>query len=96
MADTLLALDDLAVHFQVGNALAGGVKTLKAVDGVTLDVGVREAEGLTAAALDWAVPGHLEQKVEHYLRALPKEVRRLLVPLAESARSLAGSSHYSW
>ena len=38
MADQLLSLDDLAVHFMVGSALSGGVKTLKAVDGVTLDV----------------------------------------------------------
>ena len=59
-------------------------------DGVTLEVNVREAENLTTAALDWAVPGHLEAKVEHYLRALPKELRRAFVPLAETARSLAG------
>ncbi len=58
-------------------------------DGVTLDVSVREAEVLTPAALDWAVPGHLEEKVEFYLRALPKELRRAFVPLAETAKSLA-------
>lgn len=58
-------------------------------DGVTLEINVREAENLTAAALDWAVPGHLEAKVEHYLRALPKELRRAFVPLAETARSVA-------
>ncbi|MCR6655458.1 MAG: ATP-dependent RNA helicase HrpA [Opitutus sp.] len=58
-------------------------------DGVTLEVNVREAEALTPAALDFAVPGHLEQKVEHYLRALPKELRRAFVPLAETAKSLA-------
>jgi len=58
-------------------------------DGVTLDVNVRAAEALTPAALDWAVPGHLEAKVEHYLRALPKELRRAFMPLAEAARSLA-------
>ncbi|MBS0662033.1 MAG: ATP-dependent RNA helicase HrpA [Verrucomicrobia bacterium] len=58
-------------------------------DGVTLDVTVAEAERLTPAALDWAVPGHLEAKVEHYLRSLPKELRRGFVPLAETARSLA-------
>jgi peptide/nickel transport system ATP-binding protein len=46
MADTLLALDDLAVHFAVGGALSGGVKTLKAVDGVTLDVKPGECLGL--------------------------------------------------
>ena len=39
-------LDDLAVHFKVGSALAGGVKTLKAVDGVTLDVKPGECLGL--------------------------------------------------
>jgi ATP-dependent helicase HrpA len=61
----------------------------QADDGVTLDVSVREAELLTPAALDWAVPGHLEAKVEHYLRALPKELRRAFVPLADTARSLA-------
>ncbi len=58
-------------------------------DGVTLEVSVRDAEALTAAALDWAVPGHLAAKVEHYLRALPKELRRGFVPLAETAKSLA-------
>ena len=61
----------------------------QADDGVTLDVSVREAELLTPAALDWAVPGHLEAKVEHYLRALPKELRRAFVPLADTAKSLA-------
>lgn len=69
--------------------LAYAYKPGQTDDGVTLDVSVREAETLTAAALDWAVPGHLEQKVEHYLRALPKELRRGFVPLAETAKSLA-------
>jgi ATP-dependent helicase HrpA len=58
-------------------------------DGVTLDVNIREAADLTPAALDWAVPGHLEPKVEHYIRVLPKELRRSLVPLAETARQLS-------
>ena len=32
------------------------------------------------------MPGHLEQKVEHFLRSLPKELRRGFVPLVmESA-----------
>ncbi|MDO8543726.1 MAG: DUF3418 domain-containing protein [Opitutaceae bacterium] len=61
-------------------------------DGVTLDVTVREAGALTPTALDWAVPGHLEAKVGHYLRALPKELRVLLasrMPLGDTAKSLA-------
>jgi len=58
-------------------------------DGVTLDVGVREALALTQAAVDWAVPGHLAARVEHHLRTLPREMRRAFVPLNESARRLA-------
>ena len=58
-------------------------------DGVTLDVPVSEAEKLTPSAIDWAVPGHLEAKVEHYLRATPKELRRAFMPLTETAKSLA-------
>ncbi len=61
----------------------------QAEDGVTLEVNVREAEALSQAALDWAVPGHLEAKVEQCLRALPKELRRAFVPLAETAKSMA-------
>jgi ATP-dependent helicase HrpA len=61
----------------------------QADDGVTIDVPVSEAETLTAVALDWAVPGHLEAKVEHYLRATPKELRRAFMPLTQTARSVA-------
>jgi len=46
LPEKLLELDDLAVHFKVGSALRGGVKTLKAVDGVTLDVKPGECLGL--------------------------------------------------
>jgi len=46
MAEPLLALDDVAVHFTVGGVLTGGVKILKAVDGVTLDVKPGECLGL--------------------------------------------------
>jgi ABC-type oligopeptide transport system ATPase subunit len=46
MAETLLSLDDLAVHFAVGSYFSGGVKTLRAVDGVTLDVKPGECLGL--------------------------------------------------
>jgi ATP-dependent helicase HrpA len=58
-------------------------------DGVTLDVPVGVAAELTPAELDWAVPGHLAAKVEHHLRALPKELRRDFVPLGDAAREFA-------
>jgi ATP-dependent helicase HrpA len=86
-----------AVAFPEAVALANSALPLaytykpgQADDGVTLDVNVRDAASLTPAALDWAVPGHLEAKVEHYLRALPKELRRAFVPLSENAKKFAG------
>jgi ATP-dependent helicase HrpA len=57
-------------------------------DGVTLDVQVAAASDLTVATLDWAVPGHLPHKVEHYLKSLPKELRRAVMPLAATAKLL--------
>jgi ATP-dependent helicase HrpA len=60
----------------------------KTEDGVTVRVSPAEAEALTPAALDWAVPGHLPEKVELMLKALPKEQRRDLIPLAETAQKL--------
>jgi len=69
-------------------ALNYAYKPGQADDGVSLEVHVRDAAALTAAALDWAVPGYTAAKVEHYLRALPKELRRAFVPLAETAESV--------
>ncbi|HEY0864353.1 MAG TPA: ATP-dependent RNA helicase HrpA [Lacunisphaera sp.] len=60
----------------------------KEADGVTVRVSLAEAEALTPAALDWAVPGHLPEKVELMLKALPKEQRRSLIPLTETAQKL--------
>jgi len=60
----------------------------KETDGVTVRVSLAEAEALTPAALDWAVPGHLPEKVELMLKALPKEQRRSLIPLTEAAQKL--------
>ncbi|MEO6992268.1 MAG: DUF3418 domain-containing protein, partial [Lacunisphaera sp.] len=57
-------------------------------DGVTLRVTLAEAEALTPAMLDWAIPGHLAEKVELMLKALPKELRRDLIPLTDTARKL--------
>jgi len=59
-------------------------------DGVTIAVSLRDAPALTSAALDWAVPGHLEDKVLHLLKALPTRQRRALIPLGETAKALAG------
>ena len=58
-------------------------------DGVTLQVTLDEADSLTPATLDWAVPGHLQEKIELLLKALPKEQRRPLIPLKETSQKIA-------
>ena len=58
-------------------------------DGVTVRVAGRDAALLTPAALDWAVPGHLVEKVQFLLKALPTSQRRKLIPLAETAAAAA-------
>jgi ATP-dependent helicase HrpA len=58
-------------------------------DGVTLRVSPAEAAALTPAALDWAVRGHRREKIELLLKALPKDLRRDLIPLAETVQKLA-------
>lgn len=57
-------------------------------DGVSLEVSPKQVMDLTQADLDWAVPGFLPDKIEHYLRALPKDLRRVVMPLAATAREV--------
>ena len=54
-------------------------------DGVTLDVPLPLLGSITAAELDWLVPGMLAEKVVALLRGLPKELRRELVPIPDAA-----------
>jgi ATP-dependent RNA helicase HrpA len=54
-------------------------------DGVTLDVPLPLLGQLTSAQLDWLVPGYLREKVVALMRALPKDLRRGLVPIPDAA-----------
>lgn len=59
-------------------------------DGVTLRLPLAQLEVVQQGTLDWAVPGHLEEKIECLLRALPKQIRVQLHPLKERASELRG------
>jgi ATP-dependent helicase HrpA len=54
-------------------------------DGVTLDVPLPLLGQLSAAQLDWLVPGFLREKVIALMRGLPKELRRGIVPIPDAA-----------
>lgn len=55
-------------------------------DGVTIIVPRQLLPMLDPAHLEWLVPGYLEEKITAMIRALPKPVRRRLVPAPDVAR----------
>jgi ATP-dependent helicase HrpA len=58
-------------------------------DGATLRIPLLALPTLTRAAVDAAVPGLAEPRVEALLRSLPKEARRGLIPIAATAAAFA-------
>ncbi len=54
------------------------------LDGVTVSVPLPLLNRLDAKQFDVLVPGLIREKVTWYLKALPKQIRRVLVPLPES------------
>jgi len=54
------------------------------LDGVTVCVPLPLLNRLNARQLDYLVPGLIREKVTWFLKALPKQIRRILVPLPES------------
>ncbi|PXX13688.1 ATP-dependent helicase HrpA [Nitrosomonas ureae] len=64
----------LAYRFEPGHIM----------DGVTVSVPLPLLNRLDGKQLDYLVPGLIREKVTWYLKALPKNIRRILVPLPES------------
>jgi ATP-dependent helicase HrpA len=66
-------------------------------DGVTLKLDPALAQAVSPASVEWAVPGLREAQVGELLRALPKGLRRQLMPfppkVAEIARDLRPGAH---
>jgi len=58
-------------------------------DGICLIVPEELLGQIPDAALEWMVPGFLPERIEALLRALPRDLRASLMPLAESARKAA-------
>ena len=59
-------------------------------DGATLTITEDEVPRLDTLALDGAVPGWIPDQVLSWLEGAPKDLRRALIPLAESAKAIAG------
>lgn len=61
----------------------------KEEDGVTVQVPLPVAEHLTSGQIQWMVPGLREEQINVLLRALPKVVRRQLMPIDPKVREIA-------
>ena len=61
----------------------------EADDGATLKVRLEQFRELEDGVLDWVIPGFVEQRIEMLIRALPKQIRRQLFPIAEKTREIA-------
>jgi ATP-dependent helicase HrpA len=59
-------------------------------DGVTVQVPLALLAGLSPAGFDWQVPGLREELITALIRALPKAIRRNVVPASDWARRLLG------
>lgn len=58
-------------------------------DGVTITVPLPVAEQLTTGQIQWLVPGHREELATVLLRALPRPLRRQLMPVEPKAKEIA-------
>ena len=56
-------------------------------DGATLNIPLLALPTLTRAAVDAAIPGLVEPRLVALLRSLPKDARRRLIPIADTAKS---------
>ena len=63
----------LAYRFEPGHPM----------DGVTMNVPLALLNQVDEAAIDWLVPGMVREKVAWTMKALPKKIRVLLVPVPE-------------
>ena len=53
------------------------------LDGVTLTIPLPVLNRLSPAALEWLVPGMIREKLQLLIKALPKQIRRICVPVPE-------------
>ena len=57
-------------------------------DGLSIQVSSTELADLSTTALDWMVPGFLEEKCLELLRGLPKNVRKKLSPIGDHLKQI--------
>ncbi|MCP4745319.1 MAG: ATP-dependent RNA helicase HrpA [Desulfobacteraceae bacterium] len=62
----------------------------KEKDGISVCVPAASSASIPADGFQWMVPGFLKEKILALMKGLPKELRKKLVPLADTASIIAG------
>jgi ATP-dependent helicase HrpA len=57
-------------------------------DGITVRVSARAAGAVPSEAFQWLVPGLLKEKIAALIKALPKELRKQLVPVNDTVQTI--------
>jgi ATP-dependent helicase HrpA len=57
------------------------------LDGVTAHLSLTALNQVTDEGFDWQVPGYRDELVTALVRTLPKDIRRALIPMAETTRA---------
>ncbi len=57
-------------------------------DGVTIDVPLADVPRIDPAVFEWNVPGRRAELIEAMVRALPKQIRRRFVPIADTVAAI--------
>jgi ATP-dependent helicase HrpA len=79
-----LAIGDRA--FRLSYKFAPGSEA----DGMTVTIPSTLASGFPAEKLDWMVPGLLKEKITALIKALPKRIRKQLIPVSRTAEIISG------
>ena len=89
-------INDLLDGFPVNFPLEGDLFPVQYVcqpgsedDGITVLLPRNKVPLLTPEMIDWLVPGLLCEKIEVLLRGLPRRKRKYLVPIPQTAKSIA-------
>lgn len=83
--DSALYPDDLA-----GFPLKYAFKPGSAEDGISVAIPLAQLPAVSPAPFTWLVPGMREELVLALLRGLPKDYRRMFIPLPETAQDIMG------
>ena len=62
------------------------------LDGLTVHVPLPLLSQVSTTGFDWQIAGHREELVTSLIKSLPKNIRRLLIPLADHARSFVAEA----